>query len=86
MTQQSPVPTPHNESYTDTDGPRMNVESFNLDHTKVAAPFIRVADRKHLPGGDELVKYDVRFTQPNVDHLDMKATIQIGRASCRERV
>ncbi|WP_394373656.1 S-ribosylhomocysteine lyase [Actinomyces urogenitalis] len=77
MTQQSPVPTPHNESYTDTDGPRMNVESFNLDHTKVAAPFIRVADRKHLPGGDELVKYDVRFTQPNVDHLDMKAVHSI---------
>nr|WP_172120667.1 S-ribosylhomocysteine lyase [Actinomyces faecalis] len=51
----------------------MNVESFNLDHTKVAAPFIRVADRKRLPRGDELVKYDVRFTQPNVDHLDMKA-------------
>ena len=28
---------------------RMNVESFNLDHTKVAAPFIRLADRKELP-------------------------------------
>ena len=28
---------------------RMNVESFNLDHTKVAAPFVRVADRKQLP-------------------------------------
>ncbi|WP_413228082.1 S-ribosylhomocysteine lyase [Actinomyces faecalis] len=73
MTQHGPLPAPHTESYTDTDGPRMNVESFNLDHTKVAAPFIRVADRKRLPRGDELVKYDVRFTQPNVDHLDMKA-------------
>ena len=28
--------------------PRMNVESFNLDHTKVAAPYVRVADRKEL--------------------------------------
>lgn len=49
----------------------MNVESFNLDHRKVRAPYIRVADRKELPGGDVLVKYDVRFTQPNQNHLDM---------------
>lgn len=47
----------------------MNAESFNLDHTAVAAPFVRVADRKTLPGGDVLIKYDVRFTQPNVAHL-----------------
>ena len=51
---------------------RMNVESFNLDHTKVAAPFIRLADRKELPAGDVLVKYDIRFKQPNEDHLEMK--------------
>ncbi|HIY66953.1 MAG TPA: S-ribosylhomocysteine lyase [Candidatus Agrococcus pullicola] len=51
----------------------MNVESFNLDHRAVAAPFVRVADRKELPGGDVLVKYDVRFTQPNESHLDMKS-------------
>lgn len=50
---------------------RMNVESFNLDHTTVAAPFIRLADTKELPGGSTLVKYDLRFAQPNVDHLDM---------------
>lgn len=48
----------------------MNVESFNLDHRAVAAPYIRVADRKTLPHGDVVVKYDVRFTQPNVEHLD----------------
>ena len=63
--------------YTQTSGPRMNVESFNLDHTRVAAPFVRVADRKRLPGGDELVKYDVRFTQPNREHLEMKAVHSI---------
>ena len=55
----------------------MNVESFNLDHTRVAAPFVRVADRKRLPGGDELVKYDVRFCQPNREHLDMRAVHSI---------
>ncbi|MEO8222582.1 MAG: S-ribosylhomocysteine lyase [Specibacter sp.] len=52
---------------------RMNVESFNLDHRTVAAPYVRVADSKVLPLGDVITKYDVRFTQPNVAHLDMKA-------------
>lgn len=52
---------------------RMNVESFNLDHRYVRAPYVRIADRKVLPGGDVLIKYDVRFTQPNVDHLEMDA-------------
>ncbi|GAB2531663.1 S-ribosylhomocysteine lyase [Brachybacterium huguangmaarense] len=52
---------------------RMNVESFNLDHRTVAAPYIRVADRKTLPAGDVLIKFDVRFTQPNVAHLDSEA-------------
>nr|WP_165137804.1 S-ribosylhomocysteine lyase [Microbacterium amylolyticum] len=49
----------------------MNVESFNLDHTLVAAPYLRLADRKQLPHGDVIVKYDVRFTQPNRGHLEM---------------
>ncbi len=56
-----------------TDTPRMNVESFNLDHRTVAAPYIRIADRKPLPGGDVLTKFDIRFTQPNIDHLDSEA-------------
>jgi len=49
----------------------MNVESFNLDHRLVAAPYLRLADRKQLPQGDVIVKYDVRFAQPNVAHLEM---------------
>jgi len=51
----------------------MNVESFNLDHTKVAAPYIRLADRKELPHGDVVSKFDIRFVQPNREHLDMQA-------------
>ena len=51
--------------------PRMNVESFNLDHRTVAAPYVRLADIKQLPAGDVIQKYDVRFTQPNVAHLEM---------------
>lgn len=56
---------------------KTNVESFDLDHTAVAAPYVRVADRKVLPGGDTLIKYDVRFTQPNKGHLGMKAVHSI---------
>lgn len=56
---------------------KMNVESFNLDHRSVAAPYVRVADRKELPGGDTLIKYDVRFTQPNQAHLEMPAVHSI---------
>ncbi len=55
----------------------MNVESFNLDHRKVQAPYVRVADRKERPGGDVLIKYDVRFTQPNASHLEMPAVHSI---------
>lgn len=61
--------------------PRMNVESFNLDHRAVAAPFVRVADRRRLPGGDELIKYDVRFCQPNQEHLEMAAVHSIEHLS-----
>ncbi|HIY23980.1 MAG TPA: S-ribosylhomocysteine lyase [Candidatus Brachybacterium merdigallinarum] len=56
-----------------TDQPHTNVESFNLDHRTVAAPYLRIADRKELPGGDVLTKFDIRFTQPNVEHLDSEA-------------
>lgn len=56
---------------------KTNVESFALDHTKVVAPYVRVAGRKELPGGDTLIKYDVRFTQPNKGHLGMKAVHSI---------
>ena len=57
--------------------PHMNVESFNLDHRAVVAPFIRVADVKHLPHGDVLTKYDIRFCQPNSEHLEMPAVHSI---------
>ncbi|MHC5248606.1 S-ribosylhomocysteine lyase [Enterococcus sp. LJL90] len=52
---------------------KMNVESFNLDHTKVKAPYVRVADRKTGGSGDVIVKYDVRLKQPNQEHMEMAA-------------
>ena len=50
---------------------KMNVESFNLDHTKVAAQFVRLAGTKVGNNGDEILKYDIRFKQPNKEHMEM---------------
>ena len=52
---------------------KLNVESFNLDHTKVAAPYVRLAGRKQEIQGDEVYKYDLRFTQPNKQIMKMDA-------------
>ncbi|SRR5690606_8678496 len=50
---------------------KMNVESFNLDHTKVKAPYVRLASVSEGKHGDKIYKYDVRFCQPNVEHMEM---------------
>ncbi|MGX7388538.1 S-ribosylhomocysteine lyase [Carnobacterium divergens] len=50
---------------------KMNVESFNLDHTKVKAPYVRLAGKKVGDNGDIIYKYDVRFKQPNKEHMEM---------------
>lgn len=52
---------------------KMNVESFNLDHTKVAAPYVRLAGLKEGKHGDIVHKYDIRFKQPNKEHMEMPA-------------
>ncbi|MBO2535135.1 MULTISPECIES: S-ribosylhomocysteine lyase [Rummeliibacillus] len=52
---------------------KLNVESFNLDHTKVQAPFVRLAGVKKGINGDEVYKYDIRFKQPNKEHMNMPA-------------
>lgn len=46
-----------------------NVESFSLDHTKVKAPYVRVAGNKKGPLGDSVTKFDIRFSQPNVEFM-----------------
>lgn len=53
------------------DDPLKMPESFKLDHDAVTAPFVRLAGRKQLIGGGEVVKWDLRFAQPNVSHLSM---------------
>jgi S-ribosylhomocysteine lyase len=52
---------------------KMNVESFNLDHTKVVAPYVRLVGVTTGQNGDAIHKYDIRFTQPNQDHMEMPA-------------
>ncbi len=52
---------------------KTNVESFDLDHTKVAAPYVRLAGTKTGANGDVVTKYDLRFKQPNKAHMEMPA-------------
>ncbi|MDO5707463.1 MAG: S-ribosylhomocysteine lyase [Andreesenia angusta] len=47
------------------------VESFELDHTKVDAPFIRKVTVYTGAKGDKLTKFDIRFMQPNKEEMDM---------------
>ena len=48
---------------------KYNVDSFNLDHTKVTAPFVRLAAKKVGEKGDVVTKFDIRFCQPNVQAM-----------------
>ncbi|MDU6294710.1 S-ribosylhomocysteine lyase [Clostridium celatum] len=41
------------------------VESFELDHRKVKAPYVRKCCLLNGPKGDEVTKFDIRFLQPN---------------------
>lgn len=50
---------------------KMNVESFNLDHTKVKAPYVRLVGVTEGAHGDKIYKYDIRFCQPNKEHMEM---------------
>jgi len=50
-----------------------NVESFSLDHTKVRAPYVRIAGNKNGPVGDTVTKFDVRFCQPNEEFMETGA-------------
>ena len=41
------------------------VESFELDHTAVKAPYIRLISTESGPKGDLITNFDVRLVQPN---------------------
>lgn len=46
------------------------VESFQLDHTRVQAPYVRLAGLKQTSRGDLIEKYDLRMVQPNHGALE----------------
>ncbi|MGM1022166.1 MAG: S-ribosylhomocysteine lyase [Bacillota bacterium] len=49
------------------------VESFQLDHTIVKAPYVRAAGVEHDEKGSTVQKYDLRFLQPNEDAIPTAA-------------
>lgn len=48
------------------------VSSFEIDHTKMKAPQVRLADEYKF-GNIKIAKYDLRFTKPNTKYLSAKA-------------
>lgn len=55
--------------YSRAMGAKTHVESFDLDHTRVRAPYVRLAGRKQGPLGDRISKWDLRLVQPNVQEI-----------------
>lgn len=49
------------------------VESFQLDHRKVKAPYVRKCSLLKGKNGDEISKFDLRFIQPNKDSIPTAA-------------
>ena len=52
---------------------KYNVDSVNLDHRAVKAPYLRLASRKTGTKGDVVSKFDIRVTQPNVEFMETGA-------------
>ena len=46
------------------------VESFELDHRIVKAPYIRKCCLLEGEKGDKVTKFDIRFLQPNVEAFE----------------
>ena len=46
------------------------VESFELDHTIVKAPYIRLISEEVGPKGDIITNFDIRLIQPNENAMD----------------
>ena len=45
------------------------VESFELDHTIVKAPYVRLIGEETGPKGDIISNFDIRLVQPNEDSI-----------------
>ena len=46
------------------------VESFELDHTAVKAPYVRLISEEFGPKGDVITNFDIRLVQPNHNSMD----------------
>lgn len=46
------------------------VESFELDHTAVKAPYVRLISEEVGPKGDVITNFDIRLIQPNENAMD----------------
>ena len=46
------------------------VESFELDHTAVKAPYVRLISEEYGPKGDVITNFDIRLIQPNHNAMD----------------
>ncbi|MGE5627383.1 MAG: S-ribosylhomocysteine lyase [Solirubrobacterales bacterium] len=51
----------------------MKIESFELDHRKVKAPYIRKAGLLKGKHGDSVTKFDLRLVQPNKGEIPTAA-------------
>lgn len=49
------------------------LDSFQVDHTKMIAPAVRVAKKMKTPSGDMVTVYDLRFCIPNDEKIKSKA-------------
>ncbi|MDN5679360.1 MAG: S-ribosylhomocysteine lyase [Ewingella sp.] len=43
------------------------LDSFTVDHTRMAAPAVRVAKTMKTPHGDTITVFDLRFCRPNIE-------------------
>ncbi|MCD1127072.1 S-ribosylhomocysteine lyase [Jinshanibacter sp. LJY008] len=48
------------------------LDSFTVDHTRMAAPAVRVAKTMQTPHGDTITVFDLRFCRPNREILPEK--------------
>lgn len=69
MTQDATNQNPAQHAPTEGGPIKGKVESFDLDHTQVRAPYVRLAGTQTTPSGDTISKYDLRLLQPNQDAL-----------------
>lgn len=48
----------------------VTVESFELDHAAVIAPYVRLISEEEGPVGDVISNFDVRLVQPNHNAIE----------------